>query len=226
MKKTFQILIAPVMLASSLAFAQDSSIQKAVPEFFGAGQLTTIALSGGSLPSSYADFVQYVTESFGPDSVTYGPEKYGTNADEICSHDPSGRACVHARYFQRIDEVPHAYRDVVAKYPERSYRKYDVQTQVLQYSAQYPMTKQVYIADNEAILFSSNDAKQAKMVSVLRQKLANSQHQLAVVYQVGLYGALPEISAQGVPSTQVRIVDADCGFLGTPEEYLANQACK
>lgn len=226
MKKTFQILIVPVMLASSLAFAKSSAIEKAVPEFFGAGQLTTIALSGGSLPSSYADFVQYVTESFGPDSVTYGPEKYGTDADEICSHDPSGRACVHARYYQRIDEVPHAYRDVVAKYPERSYRKYDLQTQVLQYSPQYPMTKQVYMADNEAILFSTNESQQAKLVSALRQKLANSQGKLAVVYQTGLYSNLPQISAEGVPSAQVRIVDADCGFVGTPEEYLANQSCK
>ena len=214
-------------MASSLAMASTQEIQTLAPGFYESGSLTSIAISpDAQLPSTYSDFVEMVRDAFGPDSVTDGPEKYGTRADEICDNDPESRACYHAQSIQRIDEIPHAYRKATPRHPEMSYRKYDLNKEVLDYSPQYPVTKQVYISQQDAILFSTDARTQTKLMNEMRAKLKTSKSPLAVVYQYGNAQRIPGYSRSYIPESQVRIIDADCNYVGTPTEYLKRATCK
>jgi hypothetical protein len=177
------------------------------------------------LPSTYEDFLKFEKESFGPDSFVYGPVTYMTEAQEICAIDPQSRACAHARFFEQPGEIPRKHQEIYKKYPERSYRSWDMK-HVFSYSPQFPMSTEICVADNEAIQFSTNDAQQREMVLAMGRKISKSQHTVKVLFLYGPYPITKYSNSVAVPSSDIRFIIEDCKFVGTPEEYLADTSCK
>lgn len=227
-----------LLLTASLSFAQSSKISTQYPNFYKPGYVTVVSVRAESqLPSDYQGFAKIVTEQSQANAQSSGDTSGQSRADELCSKYPSTRACYHARYFEAKEQPPKVASradEICAKFPStrdcvhaRYFEQMHQSSEKSSPFAQLNIVRDLLMGPGNytnflvsysvSTVFNEDLQKNTEIITAVMNKLTRSTHQLSFVF-------VPT-STMVVMSSNVRVVDDTCGFVGTPEQYLVESTC-